>query len=63
MLGLERFGSKEVGSKHFSLKNCRQNKFLVNKKLKNFLVQKYWIIRQFESKRFLAPPNLSLKFG
>ena len=70
ILNPKKFGPKiwvqnDLGPKSFSLKKLKWKQIFSKEKLglKNNLVQKYWINKKFKSKRFLAPPDLSLKFG
>ena len=55
----------KLGLKSFSLKKLKLKQIFSKEKLglRNNLDQKYWINKKFKSKRCLAPPNLSLKFG
>ena len=58
-------GPKHLGPKTFSLKKLKWKQTFRKEKLglKNNLVQKYWINKKLKSKKFLAPPDLPLKFG
>ena len=58
-------GPKKLGPKRFSLKKSKWKQIFSKEKLglKNNLVQKYYINKEFKSKRFLAPLDLFLKFG